>query len=57
VTRHTTLLVVGDQDIRVAAGHDKSLKHRKAETLILAGQQIRIIGEADFKRLPAAERM
>jgi DNA polymerase-3 subunit epsilon len=48
VTKHTTLLVVGDQDIRMLAGHEKSTKHRKAEGLIARGQQIRIIGESDF---------
>ncbi len=48
VTRHTTILVVGDQDIRLLAGHDKSSKHRKAEKLIGDGYPIRIIGESDF---------
>jgi DNA polymerase-3 subunit epsilon len=33
VTKATTLLVVGDQDIRRLAGHEKSTKHRKAEDL------------------------
>jgi DNA polymerase-3 subunit epsilon len=48
VTKATTLLVVGDQDIRKLAGHEKSSKHRKAEALIAKGQQIRILGEGDF---------
>ena len=48
VTKTTTLLVVGDQDIDKLAGHDKSSKHRKAEKLIEAGQPLRILGEADF---------
>lgn len=48
VTHHTTLLVVGDQDIRRLAGHDKSTKHRKAEELIANGQDIRILSESDF---------
>ncbi|HYD37638.1 MAG TPA: exonuclease domain-containing protein, partial [Allosphingosinicella sp.] len=30
VTKHTTLLVVGDQDVMKLAGHTKSSKHRKA---------------------------
>jgi DNA polymerase III subunit epsilon len=47
----TTLLVVGDQDIRKLDGQDKSSKHRKAEDLIAKGQPIRIIGESDFLRL------
>jgi len=51
VTKHTTLLVVGDQDIRKLAGHEKSSKHRKAEELIKKGQRIRILGESDFKRI------
>lgn len=51
VNRETTLLVVGDQDIRLLAGHEKSAKHRKAEALITAGQAIRIVGESDFRRL------
>lgn len=53
VTKHTTLLVVGDQDIRHLSGHEKSSKHRKAEELIVKGQSIRIIGESDFQRLLA----
>jgi DNA polymerase-3 subunit epsilon len=48
VTKHTTLLVVGDQDIEKLSGAKKSGKHRKAEQLIEKGQTIRILGEADF---------
>ncbi len=48
VTKHTTLLVVGDQDLSKLAGHAKSSKHRKAEQLITAGQPIRILAESDF---------
>jgi DNA polymerase-3 subunit epsilon len=48
VTKHTTLLVVGDQDIDRVKSADKSGKHRKAEQLIAKGQPIRILGEADF---------
>ena len=51
VTKHTTVLVVGDQDIHRLSGHEKSSKHRKAEDLMRKGQQIRIIGESDFQRL------
>lgn len=51
VTRRTTVLVVGDQDVRKLAGHEKSSKHRKAEELIGAGQPIRIIRETDFRQL------
>lgn len=51
VTKKTTLLVVGDQDIDRLAGKDKSLKHIKAESLIAQGQKIRILGESDFQAL------
>jgi DNA polymerase-3 subunit epsilon len=51
VTKETTILVVGDQDIRKLAGHDKSSKHRKAERLISEGQPIRILRESDFEKL------
>jgi DNA polymerase-3 subunit epsilon len=51
VTTHTTILVVGDEDLRKLNGHDKSTKHRKAEQLITKGQRIRVLGESDFKRL------
>lgn len=53
VTKKTTLLVVGDQDIKRLAGHNKSSKHRKAEALIAKGHPIRIIRESDFKELSA----
>ena len=48
VTKHTSLLVVGDQNIEKLNGANKSSKHRKAEQLISRGQPIRILGEADF---------
>lgn len=51
VTKKTTLLVVGDQDVSKLAGKEKSLKHLKAEQLIWKGQKIRIIKESDFKKL------
>lgn len=51
VTKQTTMLIVGDQDIDKFAGHEKSSKHRKAEQLITKGQPIRIVGEGDFMRL------
>jgi len=40
VTKETTLLVIGDQDIRKLAGQEKSSKHRKAEKLMQRGQAI-----------------
>jgi NAD-dependent DNA ligase len=51
VTKATTLLVVGDQDIRMLAGQEKSRKHRKGEELIAKGHAIRILAERDFVRL------
>ncbi len=51
VTKHTTILVVGDQDEWKLAGYKKSSKHRKAEQLAAGGQPIRIVLEADFKAL------
>jgi DNA polymerase III subunit epsilon len=51
VTKRTSLLVVGDQDVSHLAGKEKSSKHLKAEKLISKGQKIRIIKESDFKEL------
>ncbi len=56
VNKKTTLLVVGDQDIRKLAGQEKSTKHRKAEELIMKGQSIRIFRETDFKELVSLAR-
>lgn len=51
VTKKTTMLVVGDQDIKKLAGKAKSAKHLKAEQLIEKGQKIRILKESDFRQL------
>jgi DNA polymerase III subunit epsilon len=51
VTKKTTILVVGDQDVARLAGHEKSSKHRKAEQLVADGHRLRIIRETDFKAL------
>jgi DNA polymerase-3 subunit epsilon len=56
VGESTTLLVIGDQDIRRLAGQEKSFKHRRTEELIARGQAIRILGESDFRRLVAYGR-
>lgn len=53
VTKHTTLLVVGDQDIRLLNGHEKSSRHHKAEELIATGKPIRILTETDFLSMVA----
>lgn len=50
VTKKTTILVVGDQDVKKLAGHEKSSKYRKTEKLISLGQPIRIMRETDFKQ-------
>ena len=55
VTSKTTLLIVGDQDLSVLAGHSKSTKHRKAEQMAAEGHCIRIIGESEFLALVARE--
>lgn len=56
VTKKTTVLVVGDQDVRRLAGYKKSSKHRKAEQLIAAGQSMRIVAEEGFLQLVADHR-
>ncbi len=48
VNRKTTILVVGDQDLRLTKGQVKSSKHRKCEEMISKGSLIRIVGESDF---------
>ena len=48
VTKNTTLLIVGDQDLSKLAGHTKSTKHRKVEQRIARGQSIRVLAESDF---------
>lgn len=53
VNKKTSLLVVGDLDVKRLAGHEKSSKHRKAEELILEGSPMRIIRETDFRQLVA----
>jgi DNA polymerase-3 subunit epsilon len=56
VSRKTTILVVGDQDISRLGGKEKSSKHLKAEELNEAGQEIRIVGESDFLAMVAIGR-
>lgn len=55
VTKKTTLLIVGDQDISKLAGKSKSSKHLKAEELISQGCQIRILRESDFQNIIVAQ--
>lgn len=49
VTKRTTMLVVGDQDVSKLASKDRSVKHLKAEQLIGEGQPIRIVQETDLR--------
>lgn len=51
VTKATTVLVAGDQDMIRLAGAEKSSKQRKAETLAEQGQAIRFLAESDFLAL------
>jgi DNA polymerase-3 subunit epsilon len=51
VTKKTTLLVEGWQDIRKLAGHEKSAKRRRAEELIEQGVPLKILNEAQFEKL------
>ncbi|WP_246054995.1 exonuclease domain-containing protein [Paracoccus gahaiensis] len=53
VTKQTTHLVVGDQDLSLLAGHVQSSKHRKAEDMQAVGHPIQIIGESNFRKLVA----
>ena len=55
VTHQTSILVVGDQDIRKLNGADKSDKHRKAEAMIAAGASLRILTETDFEAICALD--
>ena len=48
VTKRTTMLVIGDQDLCKLAGHRRSRKQRKAEELIQAGHYIQFLSETDF---------
>lgn len=57
VTKKTTILVIGDQDLSKLAGREKSTKHRKAEELVAAGHPIRIILETDFKALVGSSQV
>jgi DNA polymerase-3 subunit epsilon len=48
VSKKITILVVGDQDLRLTNGHEKSTKHRKVDAMIDDGAPIRIVRESDF---------
>lgn len=48
VTKRTSILIVGDQDLDRLGGKEKSAKHLKAEALIAGGQDLRILAEGDL---------
>lgn len=48
VSKKTSLVVVGNQDIRLPEWDEKSTKHRRAEELIAQGIDILIVSESDF---------
>ena len=51
LSRKVTMLVVGTQDRAKLNGYEKSGKHRKAESLVENGANIRILSESDFFEL------
>lgn len=51
VTKKTTMLVMGTQDLERLGGKDKSSKHIKAEKIQQQGGDIQILGEDDFIRI------
>lgn len=51
VSKKSTLLVVGNQDLRIVGGVGKSSKHRNAEEMIAKGHPIRILSESDYQRM------
>lgn len=55
VTKNTSMLVVGDQDISRLAGKEKSEKHLKAEALMEKGAAIRVLKESDFFAMVESE--
>lgn len=55
VTKKTTLLIVGNQDVTKLAGKTKSSKHLKADELIAQGYPIRILRESDFQHIVVSQ--
>ncbi|MBN2602615.1 MAG: transposase [Candidatus Thermoplasmatota archaeon] len=51
ITSRTTILVIGNQNLKLLSGKEKSSKHLGAERLISKGAQSRIISEGDFLAL------
>lgn len=53
VTKKTSILVVGDQDLRFTNGQETSSKQRKCQAMIAKGAKIRMIQESDFMLMVA----
>ena len=51
ITKKTTILVVGHQDLSNPLGYKKTTKYLKAEQMADSGHPIRIINEVEFKNL------
>ena len=51
VTKKTTMLVIGFQDVDKLAGYKKSSKQRKAEDLSKNGSEIKFLSEKDFVKI------
>ncbi|MGB7407174.1 MAG: exonuclease domain-containing protein [Pontixanthobacter sp.] len=51
VSKNTTIVVVGDQDLHKLNGRQRSRKHRRAEELIEQGVPIRILSESGWHSL------
>lgn len=51
ISKKVDFVVVGDQDLSLLKGHQKSTKHRKAEALASTGHHIRIISEGEFRAI------
>jgi DNA polymerase-3 subunit epsilon len=51
VTKDTNFLVVGDQDFRKFTDGISSSKIKKAQKLRVAGSDIELISEDDFRRM------
>lgn len=53
ITGATSLLVIGDHDVRKLGGKSKSSKQLDAEKLISEGARIRLLSESDFREICA----
>lgn len=51
VTKSTTFLIIGDQDLQKFGAGFKSSKMKKAEQLLAGGQTIEVVGEYEFLKM------